>query len=182
MVKMKTSPYLILIFLKILVLTVVFGQLSRHHQQFLNRRNRLFSQRREHRKLNSASQSASRTRKLNFPSRIKSSGSRQPITPRLPHARLSFRNDLSTSAARSLASGGGRKLLKRPRGHGPPRGPGPLPPSHLRGGGGGGGGRDSNEVFFVKLEDGFFGCQVCSNIFATAKKFKFKIPPFKIPQ
>ena len=31
-VKMKTSPYLVIIFLKILALTVVFGQLSTRHQ------------------------------------------------------------------------------------------------------------------------------------------------------
>ena len=153
MVKMKTSPYLILIFLKILVLTVVFGQLSPHHQQFVNRRNRLFSQRRKN--LHSRP-SGGRTRSLKFPSRIKSRA-RGNGPPRLPFGR----SDLSESS-RSFKSGarpGPRPRLPRPQG--PKNGV-----NHLRNQGWGS--RESSEVFFVKLEDGFFGCQVSSTHRANA--------------
>ena len=124
---MKTSPYLVIIFLKILVLTIVAGQLS---HQFLQRRNRLFNQRRNL-FTNRNSRLNSRTRTLKFPNRV-SSGGLPPSRDGLPRQRLTFRNDLSSSA-RSLSRP--RPSLGQKRGR-------------------------SNEVFFVKLEDGFFGCQV----------------------
>ena len=140
---------------------------SQKNQAFLNRRNRLFSQRRHpshngHRsRVNNHSESG-RTRSLKFPSKLNSVSLSSPGAharsalvqpPRLPHARLSFRNDLS-SQRRSLGGGGGRsraRKVTRPRG--PPKVP--LLGGHVRSGP-----DPSNEVFFVKLEDGFFGCQV----------------------
>ena len=141
-------------------------RVSQKNQAFLNRRNRLFSQRRHpshngHRsRVNNHSESG-RTRSLKFPSKLNSVSLSSPGAharsalvqpPRLPHARLSFRNDLS-SQRRSLGGGGRSRARKVTRPRGPPKVP--LLGGHVRSGP-----DPSNEVFFVKLEDGFFGCQV----------------------
>ena len=107
---MKTSPYLVIIFLKILVLTFCAGQLLQ--SQFIKRRNSLFNARNRY----------SRQRNLQAQQQ---------------HRLNSYRRNNKFSSSKN--NGRGRQPTKND-----------LSPR--------------KEVFFVKLEDGFFGCQVNASV------------------
>ena len=123
---MKTSPYLVIIFLKILVLTFCVGQLGGQllQSQFLKRRNSLF---------NNARNRYSRQRNLQ--------------AQQQQHRLSSYRRNNKFSSSRN-------KLVPRPR---RPQPPPPTTKNDLSL-------RSRKEVFFVKLEDGFFGCQVNASV------------------
>ena len=122
---MKTSPYLVIIFLKILVLTFCVGQLGGQllQSQFIKRRNSLFS---------NARNRYSRQRNLQ--------------AQQQQHRLSSFRRNNKFSSSRN-------KLVSRPRRPQPPQ---PTTKHDLS--------LPRKEVFFVKLEDGFFGCQVNASV------------------
>ena len=124
---MKTSPYLVIIFLKILVLTFCVGQLGGQllQSQFIKRRNSLFS---------NARNRYSRQRNLQ--------------AQQQQHRLSSFRRNNKFSSSRN-------KLVSRPRRPQPPP-PQPTTKHDLS--------LPRKEVFFVKLEDGFFGCQVNASV------------------
>ena len=109
---MKTSPYLVIIFLKILVLTFCAGQLLQ--SQFIKRRNSLFNARNRYSRHRNLQAQQQQNRLHSFRRNNKFSSSRNKVRGRPP----TIKNDLS------------------------PR----------------------KEVFFVKLEDGFFGCQVNASV------------------
>ena len=114
---MKTSPYLVIIFLKILVLTFCAGQLLQ--SQFIKRRNSLFNNARNRysrqRNLQAQHHHQHRLNSFKRNNKLLFSSSKNIIRQRKPKTK----NDLIS-----------------------PR----------------------KEVFFVKLEDGFFGCQVNSSV------------------
>ena len=114
---MKTSPYLVIIFLKILVLTLCAGQFLQSQQ--IKRRNSLFNTRNRysrHRNLQAQQQQQFRLNSFKRNKFSSSASSRNKVVRRRPKT---TKNDLNT----------------------------------LR-----------KEVFFVKLEDGFFGCQVNASV------------------
>ena len=108
---MKTSPYLVIIFLKILVISYCAGQLLQ--SQFIKRRNSLFNARNRYSRQRNLQAQQHQHRLNNFKRNNKLRSSKNIRTGRQP-----TKNDLI------------------------PR----------------------KEVFFVKLEDGFFGCQVNASV------------------
>ena len=113
---MKTSPYLVIIFLKILVFTLLCeGQ--NLQSQFIKRRNSLFNTRNRYSRQRNLQQQQQNFRLNSYKRNNKFSSSRNKVRGRQKPPTI--KNDLIS-----------------------PR----------------------KEVFFVKLEDGFFGCQVNASV------------------
>ena len=127
---MKTSPYLVIIFLKILVISFCAGQLLQN--QFIKRRNSLFNARNRYSRQRNlqAQQQQHRLNSYRRNNNNKFSSSRNAFgRPRQQPPQLSSKPKLRTTTKQN-------DLITTQR----------------------------KEVFFVKLEDGFFGCQVNASV------------------
>lgn len=191
---MKTSPYLVLIFLKILVLLLLFSGLTtsqsqQQHQQ--PTRNSQQKQQLSRSLANNVKLRQSRSRSPFLHHRLLSgavtpflnaAGQRRPKPPQSPQQQLQpllQRPGQPTPGVREGQNGaagpgqgdnrGPRRLQQQPQSQSPPpwlqqtqrpsRRPS-SPPALI----GGGSFTPRPEVFFVKLEDGFFGCQVNESV------------------